>query len=827
MNIELNPTNTAAAAKSSGDVPSQSGRKASDAADVIGSVSMMDTEGKYDRLLAGSTPRAAAEMIRKRLNGACTDPVRYEEDATGFDFYIGGIPSARLQVYSKDNSSEWHVDAYNVGKPFTGTAANFLNTWYPGRYRRSLYAFAFPKPREQKKVDQKRKYVEFGNSLKCAPNRHARLHEDLNDGAQIRTMLQRVFGGKAKRHVVQARFMYKFGNEKKGIPDRVISTFWVEDKKLFEYRRDVEVKDADGNPRKHTTLTQRLAANDRENEGNGMPRMAALARFHAKNGRAFFSEGALMRSDALCNDLYEVFPQYAPKSGNEAVAPTPVSDEAAQFSRQRAVYALHAVYSDFLAADDQPKKRTRKAPSSWAIAKTSREEKARMQALVNAQKNEARTRATTTVSYEEFLKALPSDPMAELEKLEAFQEFEGVFEALKHDRDEELLYTAAYAVFKGYHVSMPEYPAANIGALVSRTLKPADDADRFLSEAAPSSWGSAPGEYETTLDMPEEARNTAGLISLDDKVAECVRVQAARECSAYESMVKNWDDANKDYPELAAYIGDVRDALLDADDLVAGGAGSTKTIRIGGARFVRADSALGQLAARHERMVETARLAREATNATEKRSIDTAKQTKRDQQKKAVEAGKRDLANAEADASGKRHRVRDSRGRFAKKGSAEDASAEDDETGKKAKVSAKSQIKKVPVEIDPWCRALGPNFSRANFIAACRNREAYTLKSLEKAAYKHVSHFESRGWEWKKNPKITAMIRVIEEAEGVTPDKYKPAKSARSGRPRGQKRQHNNNGSSGSADGQKPKRDGYSRKHAPQTGTTSGLGNSP
>ena len=775
-------------------------------------------------------------MIRKRLNGACTDPVTFQEDATGFDFYIGGIPSARLQVYSKDNSSEWYADVYNVGQPFTGTAAELLDTWYPGKHRRSLYAFAFPKPREQKKrkeggkkQNEKRKYVVYGNTLKCAPNRHARLHQDLNDAAQIRTMLQRLFGGDAKRHVVQARLMYKFGNEKKDIPDRIYSTFWIADKKLFEYKRDIEVKDADGNPRKHTTLTQRLAANDRENEGNGMPRMAALARFHAKNGRAFFSEGALMRSDALCNDLYEVFPEYAPKSG-KAVAPTPVSDSAAQFSRQNAVFALHAVYHDYLGYYvKQEKRRTSK---SFVVAKTTRAEKeSRLMARIRAQVEEAGTRATTTtISYQEFLKALPSDPMAELEKLEAFQEFEGAFEALKQGRDEELLYTAAYAVFKGYRVSLPASPEASIGAIVASSLKePTREDSRFLSEAAPSSWGSAPGEYETTLDMPDTpagAGVTVGLITLDGRIAELTRADAAKERDAYKSMEAAWEDANKDYPELAAYIGDVRDALLDADDIIAGGAHSTKTYRIGGDRFVHADSALGRLAAQHERTVETARLAREATNATEKRRIDTAKQTKRDQQKKAVEADKRNLSNEEADAGGKRHRVRDSRGRFAKKGSAEDDSAKDDRTDKKAKDEVKSQIRKVPIEIDPWCRALGPNFSRAGFINACRNEEAYPLKSLEKAAHKHVSFFESRGWEWRKNPKITAMIRVIEEKEGVTPDKYKPAKSARRGRPRGQKRQHSSGGS-GSAGGQKPKRDGYSRKHAPQTGTTSGLGNSP
>ena len=820
---------------------------------------MMDTEGKYDRLLAGSTPRAAAEMIRKRLNGACTDPVTFQEDATGFDFYIGGIPSARLQVYSKDNSSKWYADVYNVGQPFTGTAAELLNTWYPGKHRRSLYAFAFPKPREQKKQKEggkkqkeggkkqkgKRKYVVFGNSLKCAPNHHARLHQDLNDAAQIRTMLQRLFGGDAKRHVVQARLMYKFGNEKKDIPDRIYSTFWIADKKLFEYKRDIEVKDADGNPRKHTTLTQRLAANDRENEQNSrkdernsrkderncMPRMAVLARFHAKNGRAFFSEDALMRSDALCNDLYEVFPEYAPMS-DEAVAPTPVSNSATQFSRQTAVYALHAVYADFLGSDDRPQKRRRTASKSFVVAKTTKAEKeSRLLARIRAQAEEARTRATTTtISYQEFLKALPSDPMAELEKLESFQEFEGAFEALKQGRDEELLYTAAYAVFKGYRVSLPASPEASIGAIVASSLKePTREDSRFLSEAAPSSWGSAPGEYETTLDMPDTpagAGVTVGLITLDGRIAELTRADAAKERDAYKSMEAAWEDANKDYPELAACIGDVQDALLDADDIIAGGAHSAKTYRIGGARFVHADSALGRLAAQHERTVETARMAREATNATAARRIDNAKQSKRDQQKKAAAADKSTLSNAEADAGGKRHRVRDSRGRFAKKGSAEDDSAKDDRTDKKAKDEVKSQIKKVPIEIDPWCRALGPNFSRAGFINACRNEEAYPLKSLEKAAHKHVSFFESRGWEWKKNPKITAMIRVIQEREGVTPDKYKPAKSARRGRPRGQKRQHNNGGS-GSAGGQKPKRDGYSRKHAPQTGTTSGLGNSP
>ena len=282
LNIELAPPNTAAAANGSGDV-SPDGREAATARK--GSDSM-DSEGKYDRTLRGFTPRGAAEMIRKRLTGAGSVPVTCQADASGFDFFIGGIPAARLQVYS-DDPSDWHVDVYNVGRPFTGVAAKFLNEWRAGSYRRVRYVFARHDSTQPNMFTTKA----VGNSLKAAPNMHAKFKEDLNDGAQICAMLQRLFGGSAKRHVVQARFTVKFGSKKRGVPDRMISTFWVSDKKLFEYRGDVEVLNEDGTAKAKTTLTQRIKACQDDSEKRSTPNMAELAKFHAKNGKAFFSLG--------------------------------------------------------------------------------------------------------------------------------------------------------------------------------------------------------------------------------------------------------------------------------------------------------------------------------------------------------------------------------------------------------------------------------------------------------------------------------------------------------------------------------------------------------
>ena len=70
------------------------------------------------------------------------------------------------------------------------------------------------------------------------------------------------------------------------------------------------------------------------------------------------------------------------------------------------------------------------------------------------------------------------------------------------------------------------------------------------------------------------------------------------------------------------------------------------------------------------------------------------------------------------------------------------------------------------------------------------------------------------------------MVNAIKARGGTLPEDYVPKqKTGRRQRPRGEKRQHNNNNDAGSG-GRKPKRASYSRKNAPQTGSTSGLGSS-
>ena len=784
MNNVTNPQ-TAVAAIGSGDVP-PSGRK-SETAEFNGSVSM-DSEGKYDRILAGSTPGAAAEMIRKRLKGASSDPVTYQQDAAGFDFFMGGIPVARLQTYT-DSSEGWHMTVHNVGRPFFGHVTEFFDEWYPSKYRRTIYAFAEHDSRQQNLFRTKA----VGNSLKAAPNDHARFAQDLNDGAQIRSMLQRIFGGEGKRHVVQARFTvkYKFitleDKKKIRVPDTMYTTFWVSDKKLFEYRADVEVRNEDGSAKKKTTLTQRIQANEDENAGRSTPNMAALAKFHAKNGKAFFSANALRKSGQLRADLYKVFPEFAPAGDDMRGPASPVKNVAEQFGRERAILALHSIYNDILGQDDTPHRRPRLAPKKYAIARATKEDREnRVRNMVHAQDDEARKDSRNmVVTLEEFKKLAGSVSVDDVRRLvKGDKTFESILTALETgDETDDQLYAAIYAVFNRYHINAPELPAASIGALVA----PAFDGD---------------AQYETF---------TNGTVTIKGRAAmEAMSGVFDDERYNYELAMEKWEKSNREYGALVSKIGEVKEvkrthllkSFKDGSEVGSGrrDKGYKGSFIIGGKTFVSKDSYLG-------------RLVRQIRESATSRQIERAKKDKRSRQKNAVEAGRQDLADVERSEAKEKGGRRDERSSPRKGNAASEDSA------------AKITHEAVPDRLDVRKRSLGKDFDANDFYKVCMDEKGTPRSTLEKYAHKHVTLFAQKGWDHNDNPKIVLMLQAIEERGLTLPADYKP-KSKKASKPRGQKKQHGNGGgrNGGSA---RPKRNGgYSRKNAPQTGSTSGLGNS-
>ena len=811
MNIESITTKTAAAAPGRGEV-SPSGRRAA-AAKCTGSDSM-DTEGKYGCIIAGATPRGAANMIRQRLSGASSDPVTYRQDASGFEFYIGGIPVARLLAGS-DDTREWYVDCYNVGRPFAGHAAEFLDKWSPAKYVRACYTFAF----HDSSAPNTFRVKAHGNSLKVAPNKHAEFKDDLNDGAQIRAMIQRLFGGDKKRHVVQARFTVKFGSRKNDVPDRMYTTFWVEDKMLYEYRRDVEVKNADGTAREKTTLMQRIEANDENNAGRGMPCVSALARVHARNGKTFFTSAGVGRNEQLRDDLFRILPaQYA------QAAPDKHGD-GSTFAAERAMYALNAFYGDVLTADDVPVRRVRRAPRSAAVAKTPRDKLAgRALHRVQAQDATAGKKTGRVFAYTEFLEAHGAVSGAEARKLvKGDKQFEWIVSELVEGGETiEPIYQAIYAVFSGYRINPPPFPQPSLGGFVS-ALQPQEEEEEeecvvFDNSIYQNEQFGAP--------MPQQQQRQG-----DDEVIECgpMRIRGAPmlECmlsvsnvprSEYDAKAEEWEKVHGRYNQLVRTMNKVReardthlfDAVDDDDEKVGTGKrdkGYKGSFRIGDAMFVSAQGKLGQL-------------------ILTSRQIEKAKQSRRTAKENAVKAGKNDLAKAERSEAGNERNG----GRSAQRGPAgKDAAPA---TGDKGRAKAPSPVVKVPVELDVWKRTYGEKYDANKFTEVCMLTERETL---EKATWKHVAFFTKNGWDYRTNRKVSVMLHVIKKKEWRTPAQYeeyrKTRTSSKSSRPRGQKRQHgssnNNSGNSGPRSAGKPKAMNSSkgnRKKMPQTGSIPGLG---
>lgn len=771
----------------------------------------MDSEGKYDRLLRGSTPRAAAEMIRRRLaKGAGSDPVTYQEDARGFEFYAGGIPAARLQTYSGD-PGDWHVDVYNAGRPFLGHPATFLSEWNPGSYRRARYAFAFHDADLPNMFTTKA----VGNNLRNAPNKHASFKDDLNDGAQICAMLQRLFGGDKKRHVVQARFTVKFGSRRNGVPDRMYTTFWVEDKKLFEYRRDVEVKNPDGSTRTKTTLTQRIKANEDDCLERGTPCVSALARFHAKNGKAFFSIGALRRSPQMCDDLYEVFPQYAASSAPRTASPVKI--DPSQFQRERAEYTLHAIYADILGADDTPHRRVRSAPRKAAVARTSREEKTRMlvERLRRQDADEAKkrqddaSREPKVLSWAEFLEQYGPQSADNAQasakawaRAKGDKDLENMLAALEKDHGgNNMLYTAILSVLNGFRVNPPACPAASIGALIA----PAFDGKM------PHGDGATFANWTVTVKGAAAFEALSGVF--DDARAE------------YKYAMEDWKSAAKDYAKFCTVTGQVREyrrnhrlMALDSDSEVGSDRhdeGYKGSFRLGGTTFVAANSYMGKYL-------------RERREAMSSRQIEKAKKDKRDGQKSAVEAGRKYLADAEREEAKQRSRGkrRDARSAPAKSSAGSKSSTGKSTAGEDRAANGMHEV--VPDELDVRKRSLGKNFDAGEFYKVCMDPKITPKSTLEKYAHKHVTFFEEKKWDYMDNKKIVLMLRAIKKRGLVLPADYQPGKPKKASKPRGQKKQHNGKNNSGAGNGAgRPRRGGYSRKNAPQTGSTSGLGLTP
>lgn len=808
MNIESITTKTAAAATGRGEV-SPSGRRAA-TAKCTGSDSM-DTEGKYGRIVAGATPRGAANMIRRRLSGASSDPVTWQQDASGFEFYIGGIPVARL-VASSDDSREWYVDAYNVGRPFCGHAAEFLDTWSPARYVRACYTFAF----HDAGAPNTFRVKAHGNSLKAAPGKHVEFKDDLNDGAQIRAMIQRLFGGDKKRHVVQARFTVKFGSRKNNVPDRMYTTFWVEDKMLYEYRRDVEVKNDDGTVREKTTLMQRIEANDENNAERDMPCVSALARVHARNGKTFFTAAGVRHNEQLRDDLFRILPsQYAQGAPDKNDR-----NDDARFAAERAMYALNAFYADVLTADDVPVRRVRRAPRSAAVAKTPRDKLAgRALHRVHAQDAAAVKKTGRVFSYDEFLEAHGAVSGAEVRKLvKGDKQFEWIVgELIEGAETVEPIYQAIYAVFSGYRINPPPCPQPSIGSFVSamRPQEEEDDVVAFDNSIYRNEVFGAP--------MPQQPQG-------DDEVFECgpmrIRGMPMLECMSgftddvprfeYDEKAEEWEKVHGRYNQLVRTMNKVRDArnshLFDAvdddDEKVGTGKrdkGYKGSFRLGDAMFVSSQGKLGQF-------------------ILTSRQIEKAKQSERSAKENAVKAGKNDLAKAErSEAGGKRDG-----GRSAHRGPAgKDAAPA---TGDKGRAKAPVPVVKVPVELDVWKRTHGEKFDANKFQKVCELTERETL---EKATWKHVAFFRMNGWDYRENRKVSVMLHVIKKKKWRNPVEYeeyrKTRTSSKSSRPRGQKRQHNGNSSAnGPRSAGKPKAKNSSskgnRKKMPQTGSIPGLG---
>lgn len=839
MKCELNPTISDAAAHGrGGGMPS--GRKAGSASN-IGSdpMSYEDTRVRLGR----DTPGAAAQRICKRLQGACNDPVKYERKGDAYEFTVNRMPVATLVAYS-DSADGYYVDVYQMGRTGPCTYIEFMDSWYPNKHPRKYFSFAVHSPNKPIQSYTKRESYK----MRAAPKMHAMFPQELNDGPVIRNYLQSMFGNKLD--VVHARFTVKYVNQsEKGEPGvvavvekrntnkkaekkikyvRMYTTFWVSNKMLYAYDRNIKVEGADGSAVKNPTFTERLEANDAANAERNMPRMAPVARLVAQRGGVAFTEDTLRESRELCNSFFDVVPQYAGGSDGTGRRACNVETDREQTLTGRAVYALHAFYHDVLSADDTPKRRVRRAPRAEAAAAEAKP-KGRDACTDTLQRHDddaaATANRTTVVSYQEFMELVDAEPNADMTKLPRYKEvFAPIAGALRAEGMEESeLYMAMFAVANRYHVNTDVPPKASIGAMMSPAF---NDTPRFFSEAAPSSWGSAPGEYETTLEMDSDApvggSFTNGTVTIGNSILETLSAPIRDERDEYERNMAAWERVNMSCARLAAVIGKVRHMAFTNEFRSSFSNDDKKynadTVVVGGVTFANKKTKAGRLIAK---IVE----------ADSSRMIELAKKGKRDSQKDTVKADKQQLADAEAGAGsgkGRKGRKRSARNAGAAKDAAADKADGSDSEGEGECESIKvSDNTVVPVRLDVMCRALGPNFRRGVFKKVC---EATKRATLEKFAHKHVTFFESKGWDCNENKKIVIMLSVIKENGWTLPADYKPkAKSGKPGRPRKAKKQHANRAGAGNgaaSGGRRAANNGFNRKHAPQTGSTSGLGNS-
>ena len=760
----------------------------------------MDSENRC-RSLAGLTPGAAADMICKRLKGASTDPVTRKENAGGYTFYQCRIPVAIVQA-CPGAPDAWYINVFNLGPEYTATVAEFLAEWTRTRHPRTLYSFAVHDAKNPILSKTVRKSNDLGKG--SVPRMHARFGAALQKGAAICNHLQSLFSA---RQVVHARFTVKFGSKRKGTPDTMYTTFWLSDKKLYEYHDDIEVADADGNAVDKPTFMQVLEANDAVNAERFMLRVSPLARLKARRGGKSVSINA--KSIAESAELRAVFLEAVPNAGRAGriTTPTHVRSSEEKFEAEGALCRLHAFYHDVLSADDVPRRRVRTAPrwAAQAVAKTPAAKDADGAAMRCQAEAEAVERRVKVVRFEDL---------------------DDLFAAVKDESISTEADRAEYLVHNGYHVNAPTQPSASMGAFISRmgAAVQDDDAGREDAEAVAgfenATYGRDEDEYYVVLQAEQAAEATAttattsvyanGYVTIvGEDAMRAISEHIGQEAGEYEMAMIDHEEEMQAYYSLSRLMGDVRMKIRlewdDEDEDEDEGYRRRSSARIG---YVSADSRLGQYLLQKKRSAE---------ESPSSRDIGKLKAAARASKAKAAASGDKPQFYCE----------RDSKGRFVKKSkdankngtstsSSKDAAKNNGRDGQR-----REKIVKVEAKDDIWSRSKGEGFSRANFATICSKNK---LKDVEKAAYKHTEFFKSKGWDVSKNPKITIMVNFIRAKNGTLPEDYeskygKPQDKPKNGRqrPRGQKRQHRQNSQGRDA----AKRSGapkYNRK-SNQTGT--------